>query len=337
MTRDVEEYVDILQSTLKVAFLNYKRAHLSVRCPYCGDSVKSEYSAHLNIKVNSEDGVMVWRCVRCEESGIVNSKFTRDIKVLNLDALKLSHKNTTAFNKSGRRIKTTGSSLQPLLIPISRSKESSIKLDYLRDRLNLDISPRDAVSKFKVITDFRKLFERNKWLKITEKERMMKRLNRDGLGFLSSDNSHIIFRDINDEWDKRYFNYKIYNDDILGTSLTYSIASEIDAMEIGLEVSISEGIFDIISISQLNNDNSSAYFASNGKSFKTVINKIRNKGFLDVKPNFYPDDDVNISFFKWLKKEDPILRNKMLSVFYNSIGKDFGVEQSKIKIRKVLI
>ena len=77
--------------------------------------------------------------------------------------------------------------------------------------------------------------------------------------------------------------------------------------------------------------------ANCGKSYRSTIEKIIRMGFLDLDIVIYSDGDVDIDFYKNMKKDWSILKRSKITIYYNTIGKDYGVKKSDIILRKVVI
>ena len=91
----IDDLYGVLRDANKVAYFNANHTELSVRCPYCGDSMKDRTHAHLYINVNPPYS---FYCQRCESSGILNDGSLEDIGVFD-DELSL------AFHKSIKKFK----------------------------------------------------------------------------------------------------------------------------------------------------------------------------------------------------------------------------------------
>ena len=147
---------------------NKLRNHLSVRCPECGDSQNNLNHSHCNITLDKP--ILLYRCVRCDWSGIVDSDFLRSIGVYNDKAITLAYKNKLdARDKLKKEFKDLYGSYKIVQkvpkIPISNTDIAKYNLEYLSNRLDFDITPELAAKQFKIITDFRELFKANKWIK----------------------------------------------------------------------------------------------------------------------------------------------------------------------------
>jgi len=222
-------------------------------------------------------------------------------------------------------------------LPIVENSSSKERLEYLNERMEIDISLETAVNQYKLVTDLRELFRLNSWLEMTEDKSKMKDLAEEGIGFLSRDNSIIIFRDMYGDWNKRYQNYNLYNNVSHMSSTLYSIGKDIEVVS-NPSINIAEGVFDIIGVHEaIDNSSNDIFLGVSGKSFGAGINRIHALGFLDSNINIYSDNDVKPAFYKKLKKGNRLLKYAKMIVYYNTIQDDFGVPSNQIKTRRVII
>jgi hypothetical protein len=249
---DSELLIEHLQSSIRPCYVNRERTHINVRCPYCGDSQKHLDSGHLNIKIN-DPRCFVWRCVRCSTGGVVNYKFIRDLECFDPFLLEFGFKNSINskeyIKKKNKELKLFNPKQRELIIPFKESDLSYEKIDYINNRLGLNISPRLACH-LRMITDFEEFLFTNH-LKATEDETIMKMLQSHAIGFLSWDASMIVFRNIHGKFfgDKRYFNYNIQSKDQINFNKFYSIRKKIDACNPIIKLNLSEGIIDMLGLS----------------------------------------------------------------------------------------
>lgn len=337
---DIERFVDSMQEQLRVAQINRKWTELTVRCFVCGDS-KNQNHGHLNIRL-TDPSSLVWRCVKCTASGVVNTSFIRNLNCHNDFIIKFAHRNSINVNKKTKALTGSsynGDSFRKIHIPISKTKRSLRKLAYINSRLGINITPEEAAEVYKIVLDLREVFEANDFMKMTEKKFIMSMIADDGLGFISRDNSIINFRDTSDSWDKRYFNYNVYSKDLPYSSSIYSISREVDLLEVTPSVYMAEGVFDIISVFSniLKSPKSGIFMGVTGKSFLAGVYELYKLGFLSQNLNIYSDDDVDTGFYKWVKRDNPILSRSRINLFYNSKKKDFGYSLKDIEIRKSII
>ena len=340
MYYNIDDFIDVMMRSLDVAYLNRTRTGLTIRCFECGDSKKNPYHAHLNIRLSDPEH-LVWRCPRCEASGAVNSDFMRSLGIYDSDALSFAHGNSMRIKKLRYNVtgKETGK-LREIVNPIVKSDEAYEKVDYCNNRLGLDLDLETWVRDYKLVSDFRKLFSVNKWMQMTEDKDKMAELADEGVGFISSDNSAIIFRDMYNNWHKRYCIYNVYKTHLPDFSTSYAPTCIINSLEEKVDVNLTEGIFDIIGVREHIKQTShrpQIYLSCNGKSYINSVNIIAKKGFLDQHIRIYSDNDVPLYKFQNMKQYNPVMKISSMEVFYNTLSKDFGVPLSKIKIKRTML
>jgi len=343
---DSEKFILHLQQSLKFVRPNRLRTAVIVRCPYCGDSQKSFNKGHLNIKID-DPRCFLWRCARCGEGGIVNYKFLKDLECYDPELIEMGlanslnsrnyHKNKPTFslNNVFKKYK--------FINEITDTELSEEKLDYVSNRLNIEITPKLA-KKLKIVTDFYKFLDNNE-LEITESNNMIDYIQKNAVGFLSWDNSMIIFRNIHGMFfgDKRYFNYNIYRKGNLDNSNKfYSLPKKIDIMSPVIKINLAEGIFDILGLAftelkdEIKEENS-LMISCNGQSYANILNLIKNMGFINMEVRFFSDKDVNKNKFINLKNSIDILKYNECRLFYNKNGKDYGDLNQGIELEEVRI
>ena len=315
----------------------YKNGELGVRCPYCGDS-KNQDHYHLNIRINPEDDQpLYFRCLRCNTTGVLNgnllamigsssSEYSIQVEKYNRLSCK---KHGVLNNKKGIRMK-----MQPLVI----NDKVLEKHDYIEGRLGIIIDINELHNK-KIVYDFIELMKYNKINKLNGNIDKLKALQNDHVGFLSAKNDFINFRDITGKH-KRYYIYKVINS-IDTTGKFYIMPNKIDPFSNEMKtINIAEGVFDILGIYYhiFNKcESNMIYTAINGAGYLNVIKHILNQGILcDVNVNIFSDADRPPSYYKsMIEQISPFVNN--IRLFYNNIGKDYGVPSDKIQIKEIMI
>jgi len=323
-------------------YYNTAKTEISIRCPYCGDSLKSSKSAHLYIELRNED-MHRWYCQRCSEGGIVTPNFLKDIKIHNSDlTLNFFTQNSKIKYTKGKKKSMTMFAKKELTFPQLKSTDKVVKhLLYLNDRIGVPISEKEAREKYRVILSFKDFILHNDISTFTVDKKMLRLIDRHCIGFLSYDQSHIVFRSLDPK--KTYFRYHIYN--VFGnyndTKRFYSINSDIDVLKLKLNVVIAEGTFDIIGVyehfykgTELDNH---LFLSVNGKGYNLIFLHLARLGFLDMNIEIYSDKDVNLNFYKNMKKYSDILKNMKVKIYYNKIGKDYGVTREEIDLKYSII
>lgn len=337
---DLETIKSLILQNVHPAYTTTNNREVRVRCPYCGDSKKNPMSAHMYIELHPP---FRFHCFKCETSGVLNSEALRDLGIYNTDlSIALINANKTYKQYAGvqqmsfkrRVLKNT---------PID-SDLSANSVAYFNSRYKSSFSNADLTTKFKVVTDAYAFFRENSINPPKDQYEFDK-----SIGFISADSSHIIFRDISNTQEKRYYNLNLIGDFGIGSiSKTYTISNEVDTMKDEMTLVISEGIFDIIGVythfyNGTSEDNT-IFAAACGKAYNAVILNYIHLGFLNLNIVIYSDADVDISFYKRLKEDSPYLKFSKITIYYNSLynsetgyGKDYGVPADEIQLRKVII
>ena len=84
-------------------------------------------------------------------------------------------------------------------------------------------------------------------------------------------------------------------------------------------------------------DYNMVYAAINGSGYLNVIKYILEQGLLcDVNVNIFSDADRAPDYYKnMISNLSPFVNN--IRLFYNDIGKDYGVPANEIKLKEIMI
>lgn len=343
-----QNLVETIKNKIKPYHFNAGKTEIIIRCPYCGDSSKNSSHTHLYIGLNKKNKIP-WYCQKCTEQGHVDNNFLKDIGLyeselaLQCDSVKkqyLKNKKTRKFNDEeikARLINSKNKKEKDLIIPAYReTKNNKAKYDYINSRYSFDLTPEEYIKKYKVIFSFKDFILQNEIEDVNVSDYMLKKLINDYIGFLSSDQSYIVFRNIRKcEKSERYYMFNIFDDET--GKRFYTVNGEVDIMEEKITLVLSEGPFDIIGIKEYfyKNKKKNYIFASvNGKGYNLVVNYIARLGFLNMDIEIYSDQDVNIEKYKNFKKNCPVFMYNNVKVFYNTLDKDTGTTLDRIKLKK---
>ena len=331
------DFITRLAKSLDVAKLNAAQTELEVRCPYCGDSRKHSNKGHLYITTNAP---YLFRCVKCETSGRVNDKFLHDLGCYDNDVL-LEVLRANREERQQNRDKTV--KIEPkkknITLPIVDSAQSRACLAYFNNRYKTNYDLDTIVNRFKVVCDIDAFVTENKLYFECKYFNL-----RNAIGFLSADKTYVIFRDITGMQNIRYYNLQLVDNEI-PHSKRYTISSPIDIMKDQITLVMTEGIFDIIGVyNKFYKDydkNDVIFCATCGKSYTTAIMQYIKQGFLNLNIIIYSDADVDYKWYidkvKNSNKIMQLLNNSKITIYYNTLDKDFGVPEDNISLRKVLI
>lgn len=325
---------DIIRANKNPSYSVSNGKNVAVRCPYCGDSVKNPKSAHLYIEVNPP---YRFRCFRCEVSGRLNQSVLRDLEIYSNDiSLEILKGNSGLRQRSGK-IDVVAN--RPKLA-IFDSQVEDRTLAYLNGRFGTSFTKVEAVKYFKAVLDPLQFIKTNK-INISGSKFQFN----DSIGFISSDGTYVVFRDITNKQKLRYYNLRLVSDDFEDASKVYNIRSKVDVMKEKTILNIAEGAFDIIGIwnkfkDEYNDDSVNViYSAAAGKSYNAAILRYIRMGFLDLEINIYTDssDDVKFEDFRVLKRQNKYIKNMTINIIYNTIEKDFGVPKDRIETKTIRI
>ena len=343
-----DKLVESIKANVHPANLNNSKDELMLRCPYCLDSQKSTLHTHMYIGLDNEL-CFPYYCQRCTTSGIVDRNFLKDINVLDytlIGEIEKFNKSNSTKKKSKKIVDETYDvksliKRESLILPsFNGTDRENAKLKYINNRYSFNLEPEQYINDYKIIFSFKSFIEQNEIEDLYLNDYMLKNLIRNYIGFLSSDQSYIIFRNIdpNCKKNERYYMYNIFNNP--AGKRFYTCQSKINVLTPKIELVLSEGTFDILGIREYfykDNTENKIFASVNGKGYGLVINHFARLGFLNMDISIYSDADVNIGMYHGLKKAYPIIASNSTRVFYNTIEKDYGTKFEKIKLKSNFI
>ncbi len=312
----------------------------SIRCIFCGDSIKDPTHTHFYIKadIHNDEEPVLFKCHRCEVSGLLTSGILRSLGVTDLDI----NSALTGFNKKSMKnsrfylgLKHNNLNLE-IPKPDLSDKKNELKMHYLNKRLGRIFTPEDVVN-LKIIFRLGDFIKLNKIENINSTVDKAKQLHANYIGFLSTRNEFIDFRQVFRCEYKRYEKYAIFQN-IDTTKKFYTIPTQIDLLEEKtITLNIAEGVFDILGVyynvrnQEIENN---IYIAVCGAGFLSVLKYFIAMGVIgDVNVNIFSDNDRNKYFYKKAINEIKPWVNK-INLFYNEKSKDFGVPEKDISISR---
>lgn len=315
-------------------------SQLAIRCPFCGDSVKNPQSTHFYIKINMrEDEPILFHCFRCDVSGILTPSVLRslDLNNLHLNSALISYNNYAVKNKNYEIVVKDNELDFKVPIPDENDERNIKKKEYIENRLGIKTTFEELAG-LKTILKLGQFLKYNKIEKITVSKEKAIMLHEDYVGFLTTRNEFINFRQVfPNNKGRRYEKYSIFNN-LDNTRKFYTIPNEIDILSNKkITINIAEGVFDILGIYYHiyeKERKNMIYTAACGSGFISVLKYFIKMGvFGNVKINIYSDSDRNVSFYKPLVKElKPWVDD--FKIYYNELSKDYGVTKDEIRLVK---
>lgn len=332
-----EEILDRLKSIR--SFRSTSLHQYCMRCPLCGDSQKDPNKARFYLKINlNDDSHIVYYCHNCGETGILKPETLRSMNIHDMGLNnRLLNYNKTASKQIRRQYGVKKKKLK-INIPIPENTERNlIKKQYIEDRLGVKLSFEDTCE-FKTIYSLVQFAKVNNIEQLTVQKNRAIRLNNDYVGFLTANNEFINYRDITNKNKLRYDKYTIVPD-LPDTVKFYSIPTRIDISNTeDIYINIAEGVFDILGVFfhvRKKCVENNVYVAVCGSGYMSVIKYFISHGFIgsNIHINIYSDSDKDPWFYNKINTEiKPWVGS--INIYYNAIGKDFGVPKDHIKLTK---
>ena len=341
---EIKEQIINQLKTLPICKPSSNMRNWVVRCPYCGDSMKSNHG-HFSILIDLQsDAPMLYRCFRCNESGILIPQVLED---LNLGYDQSLNQNLNLLNKLSSNSSYFKDKIKNFIVPVpANTPRNQMKLQYINNRLGTNISLEDCAD-YKIVLTFSEFLAVNHIPIDTPddmggvlKSSTVRTLDQRYLGFVSANNNKITFRDISPDGSGYLGRYYKVTLDILNRSPNtfYSLMSKFDLLYTEpIDIHIAEGTFDILSV-YLNlkhkSSQNSLFFASCGYSFSTILKYLIYTGVnTDITLHIYSDSDKSDKdHLRLLGK--PFYQNWLDNVIIhrNVFGteKDFGVPKDRI-------
>lgn len=282
---------------LPIWSVNGAHTQWTIRCPFCGDSIKSLDHGHFSILIDPDENVpILYHCFKCGEGGL----FTENVATM--ADIDLGDELGTAMRGYMRRLKKVNRFVdrhgnKPYVIPyFSESPEHQKKLDYISERMGFPITYTLA-KELNIVLDIFEFMQCNKIESIPFMSfKHLAFLNHNYIGFLSSNKNQIINRCIvSNRGYERY--YKLVIDPMnMSSNKYFNLPAKIDLMySHPMHLHIAEGILDIISIKlNLDHDESehSLYYAGCGFNYGSVLRYLIYNGInTDLHLHIYSDND----------------------------------------------
>ena len=316
-----------------------KEDDIVVRCPFCGDSIKSLDHGHLHIWIDSNEPIpMIYHCFRCDASGILNKALLEELDIRDGDIDGSLGRYNNKMTKVIRNTLTLFDERKPIFIPdVIKVQLAEIKKAYIEDRLGVS-KTFEEWKELKVVFNLLEVLAANGLMhKLSTHPDKVKDLHLRYIGFMSCLNQIITLRNITDKGD-RYYKYSLFGKkyDPFVNKL-YILPNEVDIMtKDPVTINVAEGTFDILGIyfHVFNEDrNNNLFAAACGCGFNTAVKYFLQKGMIgnNITINIYSDKDKTPAFYRDLFKDiKPLVGH--INLYYNSLSKDCGVRKEDISL-----
>lgn len=321
-----DEFIDYLRDNLGCE-PKITSSNIITKCPVCLDQHIKEGKDHRHLYISLEAPIfncfqagcpargMIGKLVKYIEGKDSSDKFVNREEIKKFEKIKISE---TRQKKENVKLK-----IPDLKIDLFPNKEF-----YIKKRLKFQINNIYNINGL--------IFDVNEFLRINnivgdmKLNRIKEFLHNNFVGFLTRNNSNIIFRNINEKSNFRYYKYRIFKNNFMDYYCINNIKRN-DKKTIVL----AEGIFDIfceyLFDSTKNKSETKLYASSHSDKFQSLIKSIIFDEQL-FRPNvkILSDKGISLDFYKKIKKYNKHIINDLV-VYYNKAGKDFGEIQVPTK------
>lgn len=325
-----------------VFFQQPSKIQIRTRCPFCGDSQKNLKTGHFYLRINPDDNYpVVYNCFKCPAKGILTYE--------TLEALGISgneyKENISTLNRTSDKVTSSTELVKDRYFEYELSKNiNRRKVAYIENRLGVSLTDEDCYN-LKIITSLRDFCKVNKIEKVNCNPTLANMLENQYIGFLTFNNSYILFRDLTEKNNIRWYKYPI-TEASTGQKLFYSIRTEMDIYtKEKITINLAEGVMDIASayfnLGFKDKDNT-LNIAVCGKYYNSTLKYLFTNGFIgsNITINIFSDRDntfdTSIEFYRKILEDYSKLVGKMM-VHYNLKKKDIGVPKDEIALKSYII
>jgi len=311
-----DKFIQYLKDSLGEP-VRVKTKNIICRCPWCEFGQKKD---HYHLYISTE--YPIFHCFHsdCQVSGTIKKLFKKiegkDISEKYVDIEKVKE-----YAKERVRVQENETIIKNMILPPINENEFKLKSLYMRERLkfsNINLSDIKGL-----IFDVKQFLDVNKIVIDEKMFRMVDYLHQNFIGFLTENQSVVIFRNIDRKSSFNHFKYQIQESNFLDY---YKISgNNINSNNIVL----AEGVFDIFSESIFDSigikNNTRLYASALSTSYESLIKSIVfHEQEFKLNVSILSDSNVGLDYYRKIKRFNRHIIES-LSVYYNKSGKDFNV------------
>lgn len=294
-----------------------KTKNIIVPCPFCEYNQKKD---HYHLYISTESPIFHCFHSDCGVSGTLKKLFRKiegkDISDKFVDPAKVKE-----YVKDKIRVQENVIQKKDLFLPPIVDGQFKVKEQYLRERFkfsNVNLSQVKGL-----IFDVKLFMEYNKIVVDEKMFRMLDYLHTNFVGFLTENQSVVMFRNVDRKSSFNHFKYQVQESNLLDY---YKIpGNNINSNNIVL----AEGIFDIFSESIFDSirikNTVKLYASALSTSYAALIKSIVfHEQEFRLNVTILSDNNIDLDFYRKIKRFNKHIIES-LSVYYNKSGKDFNV------------
>ena len=321
----------------------------ATRCILCGDSKKNPYKKRMYINCDPtkpEDPVW-FHCFNCNSSGILKQSMLEEIaEGASFDVIQsLRRINKAAFSDDGSKKinRFQNHKDSKVVFPQLQSVDYQItKYKYMcKERLGVMI-PAEDFAMIKVVWSLKNFLGENH-IELHDCEISPAILERDYIGFTSVRNEYILFRDVTNSNQYRWYKYNLF--DMKGNlDSYYAVKNSVNPLSRDeLHIIVAEGVFDTLGILYNLYDGvqgNNIFLSTANGAFINTIKYYLEKGIVgsNVIVDCYIDNDTRYDFKKLIKEVTPyVMKRSNVHIYHNTLQKDFGYPKSLIEREELFL
>lgn len=337
----LSDFVNIMTS-LPGAKKRANGTHISIRCPYCGDSKKHKDESHFYISLNTP---LMFNCKLCPVGGVLNRRVMRKIfPDYNRDLEEFVQRYNSKFIRKGD-FEDASTNFSYILnnaeFPYDEVKYAK-PLTYLRSRLVGTIG-RTYIKENRIVLNVKDFIMINKLEGIIDcpKDKKLETylsMFDNFVGFLSYTHKGINCRVFQGNYSERYYTFPFINSDKMkGTIHFYVPETKIDLMTEHPRIVLQEGPFDSLNVKHKYFENANNMFlagvGSKGSYLSALKHIINLTGFVDAIVDIFSDPEVPPTHYSPLAT----YLGYHVNVYYNKKEFDYGDKDRIGDLRKVIV
>lgn len=341
-----ERLLNFFNERKDVYFRHVHTTEYVTRCPYCGDSMKQVNIGHLymNIDVESDFNIPII-CFKCNYTGILTSETLDLMGCEDRDLIS----QIQVLNKNGKIKRGSNSEFLYLYFDriLPEIHRYPNKINYIENRLGVQFTAED-LKEMKIITSLYDFLIANQINSSSFNQQQRMLLERDYVGFLSSGNSHILFRDTTEKNEIRWIKYPI-EEESRRNHVFFGLDAKIDVFtKESITINLSEGIIDVLGVAYHFEYHKQNTFNIGvcSQNFDGMIRHMIEVGAFgeNVTLNIFVDNDKDYNkkvkykesiekhHKRYLEKYKPLFNS--INLYYNLRYKDYGTQKDNIVLEK---
>jgi hypothetical protein len=310
-----DEFIEYLKQKLG-DHIKVSSKNIICPCPFCefGED-KNHYHMYISIEIP------IFHCFHsnCERSGSLK-KFLRKLEGHDISDEFVDKEKLSEITKQKKIFSDQEVIQSNIILPQINSSKFMLKDMYIKQRLKFS---RTSINLIKgLIFDVNAFIEMNDIIVDETLFRLKDYLQSNFVGFLTENNSTVIFRNIDSSHSLRFYKLKIQQSNFLDY---YKLPGNNKNSK---KIVLAEGIFDIFTehiFDTLNIKNDVKLYASalSSKYISLVHSIIFHEQVFQPDIIILSDRGIGINYYKKIKKYNKHIINR-LEVYYNKTGKDFN-------------